>query len=548
MTLAVRKAERLEGEVKKRTNQITQLLQQKKRIIANISHEFRTPLTLILLPIKQMLERAEEKEERKKLYLIQRNGHRLLSMVEQLISLSKISHCATNSYDVYSVKSILMVLEDSFRGTLDNKCLSFSVKMSNDIFVKTRQDVLETILINLISNAVKYTNNGEIIVSLSLKDEYLFVKIIDTGIGIDIQEQSLIFDAFYRAKINYEQGAGLGLAIVKELIEEHQGKIWLESEINKGSVFSFYLPNSTEEKVLGNTNFSQQPPFKIDDYIIEPQVIQTDGTLTEQGNKKVILLIDDNADILYLLEDILSKNYQCILCQNSEEAVSFCVKQVPDLVLCDVMMPIIDGFAISKKLREHEITCHIPIILLTANDTLSARKKGWKLNVDEYLVKPFDEEELLLRIESILSVRNIIKKKSLQYLSHLDEGDSKHFGITEKDKAFIKLLHEQVLSHYQNDDFSRIILAKNMAMSERQLHRKMEALVDLNFTDYLRNFRLTQSIELLKSGNRVTEVCFAVGFSSTPYFGKCFKAHYGVTPKQYLSAHVKVVNQFTEIT
>lgn len=530
-------------------DQVTALLGQKERTFANISHEFKTPLTLILSPLEAILSSqklaAIPTEFKDKLLMMKRNGSRLLRMVEQMLELSRLDTAVSQKTRHYSLKQTLNVLTTSFEPLLQSKSLTLTLEDFDDAIVTLKIDSLEMILTNLISNAVKYTpEGGTIEIAVRYDQDQAVISVADTGMGIGEADQALVFNRFTRASEENDEnipGAGIGLALVKELVESHEGEISLQSQLNQGSTFTVKLPVNPQPDINADPidSISSTSQTEIDALMNQNPSQQSDSQDdTTAINATTVLLIDDNADMLQLLSDTLSGDYHCITAPNGERGLALAKERIPDLIISDVMMPGISGYDVAKSLKEDELTCHIPVILLTAKGDIDSRMEGWKQDIDDYLAKPFHPQELLLRIESLLSIRAILKKRFIDNL-----GNSQPSGadlqtpinpeISDKDSRFVARLKDIIGQNYHDCDFNRDSCADKMGISERQLSRKMSALMNESFPDLLREHRLEQSVKLMKTGMQISQICDEVGFSALSYFGKCFKARYGKTPKQY---------------
>lgn len=561
----VKQARQLENTVTQRTeqlrerseqlqqsrDQVSDLLNQKERTFANISHEFKTPLTLILSPLETLLSggsiQALPQEAQNKLMMMKRNGSRLLRMVEQVLELSRLDTAVNQNQRHYSLKETLTVLLTSFEPLLHSKSLKLTTNEFKDVVLTMRVDSLEMILTNLLSNAIKYTpENGAIEVEIKIDDLFASVSVKDNGMGISEPNQALVFNRFTRASEEHDEnipGAGIGLALVKELVENHKGQITLKSELNQGSTFTVRLPFNPDPDVQPQSieHISSTSKTEIDALIGKTQVTeQTDIGQIDDNGKATVLLIDDNADMLQLLTDTLNGRYHCITAANGESGLEKAKALIPDFIISDVMMPGISGYEVAKALKEEELTCHIPVILLTAKGDIDSRMEGWKQDIDDYLAKPFHPQELLLRIESLLSIRAILKKRFIQSQQdgtsgHDDDNNTQPIypAISDKDARFVNRLKEVINHNYRDCEFNRDTCASKMGISERQLSRKMSALMNESFPDLLRDHRLDCAVDLMQTGMQISQISDEVGFSALSYFGKCFKAKYGKTPKQY---------------
>lgn len=541
----VRRAEQLEQEVTQRTETINRLMNKKEQMFANISHEFKTPLTLILTPLEALLAAKPAAAVSSKVSMALRNGQRLLRMVEQLLELSRLDTFEQKKEHHYSLKQILSVLLTSFKGLAEQKRLTLNCNTFDDAIVPSTLDALEMVLINLISNAIKYTPDGGIIdIVVVNEDNWVSISVKDNGIGISEENQQLIFNRFTRASESHGEaipGAGIGLALVKELVENHQGSITLSSAQGRGSEFVVRLPtvsvdaqeiesvttlsgvSLTEMEVLEQTGADES----------DAELSQPSVDIPEQNDKATLLLIDDNTDMLALLKDTLHTSYNILQASDGQSGLEMAAQTVPDLIISDVMMPGISGYEVASKLKAEQMTCHIPIVLLTAKGDLDSRMQGWQQDIDDYLAKPFHPQELLLRVQSLLSIRRILKRRyTVIHDGEVQEQQSSPV-LSDKDQAFLTAFDKVLDENFIDPDFNREQAAELMLISDHQLYRKLTALLDDTFTDLLRERRLKASVEMLKTGLQISQISDKVGFSSVPYFSKCFKARFGKTPKQY---------------
>ncbi|MCJ8271314.1 MAG: response regulator, partial [Psychrosphaera sp.] len=562
-----KQAKVLEQSVAQRTKELAEqkqtvsdLLAQKQQLFANISHEFRTPLTLILSPTEQLLKRYGDEPWSKELNLIKRSGRRLRRMVDQLLEFAKLEQGSDSPSQLVSVKQTIKLMAASFEPLLHTKHLTMTVHPFTDVSVQVLPDSLNKILINILSNAVKYTpESGHIELAINQRYEQVDISVTDTGIGINRADQQAIFQRFNRATHDHGEfvpGAGIGLALVKELVEANQGTIELSSELGKGSTFIVTLPIA---KPINQERFNSAQIDPTATSVLSEQQVELDfqqqqqqqqqasrqqnpGTTTSQvpvnSQLKTILIIDDNADLRTLLHGQLSEHYFCLQAENGQKGLELAKEHLPDLILSDVMMPVMDGYQLAQLLKSDNLTHHIPIILLTAKGSVESRIKGLQLLVDDYLAKPFNLEELLLRIRNILTIRDIVKSRYAQAI----EGSATQrlgdpIGMTSAEQHFYGQINDYLSQNYQDADTSAKVLASQLSLSERQLQRKIKAFFDLGFPDLVRNFRLTKAIDLLTKGDRASNVYHTVGFSSHSYFSQCFKAKFGQSPSAYQQAH-----------
>lgn len=543
-TQLVKRAEALERGVKERTKTIDGLLAQKEHLFANISHEFRTPLTLILSPIEQLLSRPELRGIGNELALVERSANRLLLMVDQLLEFSKLDNASAISAERVSLEQALDLVKTSFDPLFKSKNQRLTIYPFTDVALLLIPDSLNKILINIVANAHKYTpQNGQISIVVTANETSVEIAISDSGIGIAKEYHQEVFERFCRVAdtaVDFNPGAGIGLALVKELCIANQGDIRLTSQLGQGATFTVILPiaplsslpvKSATETMMATID--KQLHFSVGQPHSAEQLVDT-LPLQQQAGTKSILIIDDNADMRQMLCGQLNSQYVCLVAENGQAGMKLAKEQIPDLIIADVMMPLMDGYQLAEKLKADEMTSHIPIIMLTAKGGLQSRLRGLSLLVDDYLAKPFNLGELVLRIQRLLAIRDIISKRAGQQVASSSGQPTKiDFPVNELEQQFLDKLQEQLAKHYDDPELTMAVLSRALNISEKQLQRKLKACYDQTFPEWLRNYRLHQAATKLEQGHKASQVYYAVGFSSHAYFSKCFKSHFGCSPSQY---------------
>lgn len=545
--ILTKRSEQLAKQVKKRTKEVELLLESKNREFANVSHEFRTPLTLILGPLAQVIENLKTDnidKSIKSLGLVQRNGYRLLRMVDQLLNIESFQVNSITQKQPIAFGVTTRVIAAAFREKAKENYIEFTATEIVDINFDFTPDAFEKILLNLLSNAFKYTTSGgQITISTKVvKDKELQVTVSDNGIGIALEEQKTIYNRFSRSinsKQENIQGAGIGLSLVKNLVEIHQGRIELKSELNIGSCFDVYLPiiNPVSDREVKKHTDQELIALELMSIACRASFSATKNGETDpnQEHKNRILVIEDNDDMREFIAHSIGQSYQVLTACDGEQGVSIATEEVPDLIISDIMMPKLDGYQVTSQLRSQTTTNHIPIILLTAKNDRISRLKGWHENADEYLTKPFDVDELNIRIKSLLDIRDILKKRYSGKVSIIEQKDENQ-SITDGQHVqtkFINSLNRVIQKSYTNPQLKVSDIASEMAVSERQLLRKMKASMDLTPTEYLRNYRIEKSKILLSAGKNVATTAYEVGFSSQSHFSRCFKAYVGCAPTEF---------------
>jgi signal transduction histidine kinase/ligand-binding sensor domain-containing protein/CheY-like chemotaxis protein len=559
------KAEELECSVQLRTielakekEKVVQLLEQKNEEFANLSHEFRTPLTLILGTSSQLITSGMDDKQRNRIKVIKRNGYRLLRMVDQLLNIETFRVKAISQKSLQNTGNIISQLVDAFTDLALEKGIKLQIINIEDIDFELVDDALEKIVVNLLSNAIKYTHNGGSI-TLETKrtmNNELYIQIVDTGIGIPRDQLDSVFEKYKRVLSKESEqitGAGIGLALIKELIISHRGSITLSSELGSGTTITVLLPiiNEGQDKqqsnaILKNVQIDNIVAMELmsltQQTVLSPIKNSVDIPPTAQDEKIRVLIIEDNPDMNQYMVDCLANDYIVLSAYDGSEGVELAINEVPDLIISDIMMPILDGYQATQKIRTNPVTDHIPIILLTSRHDLESKLKGWHHQVDEYLTKPFNVDELRIRIKNLLAIRNILKSKNNKNAlktPHIEKGlldkliDKSAAEQVNKQDVFIEKLNHTLENQHTDTSTTVNTVAKAMAMSERQLFRKLKSVLGVTPTDYLRRFRLEKACLILAQGQSAINTAFDTGFSSQSYFSKCFKSEYGRTPSDF---------------
>ena len=535
-----RKAKMLQIEVDKQTIELTQekqkvdsLLRKKNQFFENISHEFRTPLTLIIGPLNKLIYSVMPVKYTDSLKLINKNANRLLTMIEQLLHMAKVDEVKDSQQITQQTKPIVATIFNSFKTLALQKSITFELLLNDQAKVTTTQNAIEIIISNLVSNAIKYTAiNGHISINSTVINGFLNISISDTGPGLDKLQQKEIFTRFKRLEIHENiEGVGLGLAVVREVAAANDVKITIDSVVGTGSQFTAVIKTVDKEvNKFNDPNVLLVKQLAGENLLSSPQKGYP-ITKTKHKHKQTLLVIEDNIDMANYIIDILKQHYHCLHAKDGKQGVSIATKQIPNIIICDVVMPIMDGFQVSHLIRNSTLTSHIPIVLLTALNDRKSKIKGWQEHIDLYLTKPFDEKELLMQISNILVIRKILQEKAGKAIKSLDS--SIDFGLPKVEQDFLQKLFAIIKKNYKNPNFLRLQMADKMAVSERQLQRKTKEVIDKNPMDILRNYRLEQATYLLKDGYRVNIVAEKCGFNSITYFSSRFKSQYGVTPSDY---------------
>lgn len=493
----------------------------KDQFLDNISHELKTPLSLILAPISQLQQSTHSSKAQSQLASIKRNCQRLLDLINQLLQLSKRPSTAVHYVSAYSLTTFLTDLIDDFAPLFAQKQLKFNFQDHCETVctINIAPNHAHSIVSNLISNALKYTPaGGEVRVCLHHSDNLAHISVSDTGIGIAKDQQVKIFERFTRLDTCSETGSGIGLTLVKQLVEDYGGEISLTSSPAQGSCFTVSLPT-----VISATK----------------QNLPT--VTTQPGLRQTLMIVEDNSDMSELLLSLFSEQFNCICACDGQQALSLCQSELPDLIISDVMMPNMDGYQMLAKLRADNATSHIPVLLLSAKADTPSRLKGLDLLADDFLSKPFEPSILLSKVKGLLSLRYLLNQHlAAQLTSEIQNDNNEYVTVQTKDSVFTEKLKKVVRENYQSDQFSIEQLASALCLSPRALQLKMKALYSLTPSDYLRNTRIEYAAkQLIESSLAIGLIAENNGFSSQSYFARSFKGHFGVSPKQYREKHQK---------
>ena len=538
-------------ELKRLNEEVLELTHSRLVFFTNISHELRTPLTLIADPVEMLLEDTGIKgKSRKLLKMVQRNALALQQLVSNILDFRKIQNgkMELKLYRFDIVKTLTMWVGD-FQLTAERKQIRLhldvdDLKGSHEMIAD--QEKISRIVFNLLSNALKYTPaGGEIFVSLKDEGANLRLDVRDTGKGISQDEADKIFERFFQAK-GAASGTGIGLALVKSFVELHHGEARVESEPGKGSDFIVVIPREQEgdSQVIHNdvdivdnsTNASASDGKNVVDESVLQYIDDGDRSrgkvqqlVSENTNRPTVLVIDDNTDIRQYERTLLQDEYIVLEAADGKEGLSVAIKEVPDLVICDVMMPVMDGLEFTEQLKTNTATSHIPVIMLTAKNLEEHRAEGYEHGADSYITKPFHSKVLLARIENLLRQRQLLKH--LYQGSQEAEKEISESHLEDRDKQFLKQLQTIIQQNLSDSEFGVEDMGQQIGLSRVQLYRKVKAMTGSSVVDLLRKARLAKAKRLLETRSMsVSEVAYEVGFSAPSYFTKCFKEEYGMLP------------------
>lgn len=519
------------SESKNRNEQ--ELNNERLRFYTNITHELRTPLTLILGPLEDLINDPKlPNPYNLKIKIIHESALRLLNLINQILEFRKTE---TQNRKLTVVKGNLgnFITEIGLRYKELNRNTNVEVRVDIDTEIPEiyfDSDIITTILNNLLSNAMKYTQEGEIILALHTieegKNEYAEIKVSDTGHGIDAQALPHIFERYYQAKGKHQaSGTGIGLALVKSLADLHEGILQVESEIGKGTTFTFRIltqstyPNALHKEEKAITAANENAKETVD-------------------NLPIILIVEDNDDIRNYIATSFTGNYRTLTAENGKEGWIQAQKYIPDIIISDIMMPEMNGIELCKLIKEDMRTCHIPVILLTAKDSILDKEEGYQSGADSYLTKPFSAKLLSSRINNLLESRqklaSLITNRAKEIIpQELVEQDIIKLSKLDQDflDRFTKIIEENITVEKLDINF----MTDKMNMSHSTLYRKIKGLTGVSGNEFIRKIKLRHGLFLLtKERLNISEAAYASGFSDIGYFRKCFKEEYGATPSQYL--------------
>lgn len=518
----------------------------KTRFFTNISHEFRTPLTLILGPAKLLLERFKDDKAKDELDLIHRSARKLNRLVDELLDISRIDAGEMKLKACpYNFVSLAKEIVLSFHSLAERKNIIFKLNCDEkEIIAYLDRDKIDKILSNILSNAFKFTpEGGRVEVEILRKENDVQVIIFDTGTGIPKDKIDKIFDRFYQVEGNHtreQEGTGIGLALTKELIQLHKGKIEVESTEGKGSKFRLSFPlgrvHLKPEEICEEDNLIDKDKEKVrtntepEDFIEIKNENKIDIESAEKSSLPTLLIVEDNADVRKYFMMILENQYSIIEAKDGEEGLNKSFEQIPDLIISDIMMPKLDGFQLCNKIKTDSRTSHIPIIMLTAKATMKDKINGLEIGADDYIMKPFEASELKARIKNLLQQRKRLHEHFQKHgLFEIEEQN-----ITSLDQKFIQNSIEVINNNLSNTNLGVELLASNLAISKWVLNKKLSALTGDTPAELIKRIRLSKAAKLIEhSTGNISEIALEVGFTNPAYFAECFKKQFGLSPSQY---------------
>ncbi|MEX2231297.1 MAG: hybrid sensor histidine kinase/response regulator transcription factor [Cyclobacteriaceae bacterium] len=532
--------------LKQRAAYLSELDHVKTRFFANISHEFRTPITLILGPLREIYNQTTNPEQKTTFGVMIRNGQRLLRLINQLLDLSKIE---AGKMQLHTTKLELVEFLREIAASYESLAAGKGIKYAFNpevprLVASLDKEKIEKVMHNILSNAFKFTKEGEVTMRLKLQDKQsALITVSDTGAGIPQDRLDKVFDRFYQVDSSHTRGyeaSGLGMALAKELVELHHGKISVESTEGIGTTFTVWIPLGKEQ-----TGIVENTDHRV--YHETGETISEDHTLvntsvSESVNGKpaasseehpVVLIVEDNADMRNYIHRTLFEHYHILEAANGIEGLKKAQEILPDLIISDIMMPEMDGYKLCELIKTNELTSHIPVILLTAKADRESKLAGLETGADDYLSKPFDGDELKLIIRNRVEERRKMRERFSREITL----EPKQIAITSLDEKFLKKVLDIIEVHMDDENFSIVELSQEAGYSHIHFYRKIKALSGQTPSQFLRTIRLKRAADLLRNkSDNVSQIAYSVGFSSQSYFIKCFKEQFGMTPGQFVEA------------
>ena len=525
------------------SKRLKELDEAKTRLYTNITHEFRTPLTIIL-GMADLIEKKLGDAFAKEALEIRAKGKKLLHLINQMLDLSKLESGMMHK-DLKNGNIILYLkyLTESFKSYAESRNIRIEFSSQLQEFnMDYDPDKLMHIVSNLLSNALKYSKEGgNVILRTFVKEapgqakSFIF-EVEDSGIGIDDKDLEYIFNRFYRAKdtsASFSSGTGLGLSLTKEFVHLLNGNITVKSRLKEGTVFSVILPVENNATQHSNINY---------DGIVESIIPYLDHELdfeyeypdllneSHEDEKPILLIVEDNKDVIRYLVEILKDKYSIEIAYNGLEGIEKAIKVIPDIIISDIMMPVMDGYEFLEKVKTDIRTSHIPFVILTAKADNTSKIEGFTKGSDAFLPKPFNQNELFIRLENLIESRKKIQEHFIQYPL---KQDKTNIGTLPLEEAFMRQVRDIMENNLANENFGISQLCREITMSRAQLYRKFKALTNQTVSKYIRSIRLNKARELLSSTNlTVSEVAFQVGFKSVAHFSTHFTREFGINPSK----------------
>lgn len=517
---------------------------ERLRFYTNIAHELRTPLTLIIGPLEDLLsDKTLSVKHSNKISIIHDSANRLLSLINQILEFRK-TETQNRKLTVINGNIAKLVQEVGFNFKELNQNNNIQIDIKIDIENKIiffDPDMITTIINNLMSNAIKYTPQGKITLTLNETEnnglKYTQISVEDTGVGISEEALPHIFERYYQAKEKHQaSGTGIGLALVKSLTDLHEGEIYVESKVNVGSKFVFsILSENTYPNAIHKENFKKNKEVE-DKNLNSPN--------EDDDSKPILLIVEDNNEIREYIKCSFEDLYEVLTASNGKEGWEIAKNRIPSIIITDVMMPIMDGITLCKKVKEDMRTSHIPVIMLTAKDSIQDKEDGYAAGADSFLTKPFSARLLHKRIENLLDARKklagMVATRTVSSIGSNTQEDLNDLAncsqiLNKLDKEFLDKVNSIIEENLSLEKMDVAFIADKMCMSHSTLYRKIKGLTDMSVNEFVKKIKMKKSIELLANGEyNLSEVADMTGFSSVAYFRQCFKDEYGMAPTEYL--------------
>lgn len=518
------------------------MLQKTEKIrtnfFTNITHEFRTPLTVIL-GLGEQLESGQLKKEREIMAagsVIMRQGNSFLELINQLLDISRIqSTIGKADWRTGNVVILLQMLVESFEMQARNQNIDLRfVTAETTVIMDFVPHYVKKMMCNLIANALKYTpEGGKVYISSRRKNNEIEIRVVDTGCGIHPEDLPNIFKPFFQGENSrMPTSSGVGLSLVHQIVKAMSGNITVVTALDKGSAFTLVLPLRH-----GTEKWATWIPPEIMTACRKqrntPQLVETpDHHAVEDNSKETVLIAEDNSDVLFYIGSQFGKKYHLLFAKDGEEAFEKAENFIPDLIITDIRMPVMDGYELCRKIRASELVNHIPVIILTAKGNEEDRIKGIEAGAEAYLTKPFNSEELNVLAVKLLEIRKVLREKFSQALN---EGTEANIQLTTAQQNFLTKLTDMVYAQMIKGEIDVENLASNMAMSRSQLNRKMIAITGYNISNYILRIRMSKAKRLLDADilTPIGEIALECGFTDMGYFSRTFKHLFHMTPSQY---------------
>lgn len=517
-------------------NRLEEATQSKLNFFTNVSHDLRTPLTLISTPLQQLTDASNLSDAQQNLLKLANKNTKILNrLINQILDFRKFENGSLNlSLAEVDLATLIKEWSDSWVHLAKKRHISFNIEIDDSSSFKTAVDPekMERIYFNLLSNAFKYTpDNGYIKVTLSKSENHITLKITDSGQGIAADDLAHIFERFFQVDKIHPNGSGIGLSLVKAFVELHGGEIKAESTPGKGSEFIITLPTAHVD------NNHPLPIPVISKETVESEIgeIESESSLNDDSKER-ILVIDDNPDMRTLIKEIAGGEYNILQASNGTQGIKLAAKYTPDLIVCDVMMPVMDGFECCRQLKHELSTSHIPVLMLTACSLDEQKAEGYMNGADGYLSKPFSPEVFKARCKALISNRKLIKNifssdSAINEVRKSSPSESENAVVANIDNEFYDRFCHLIEELMPNPDLNVDDIASRLGLGRSQLYRKIKALTNYSPVELLRGMRLKKARRLLTTTERtISEIAYEVGFSSPAYFTKCYRDQYGETP------------------